>query len=156
MENIKIVNDSALAIDIFRKASQRMSKRGEVEYIWKEEILNFNDILLGYPISKNDFFVIYFDDKPVAAAILQEDEDYLLGQRYAGNPTYSNIFKTKDIFNILKTHSLNLGKNIKIGFNKKNKAKLRLYESQGFLISEINEDYILLEYNPRTSSFLQK
>lgn len=168
MVKIRIENDPKLAIEIMRKAGQRLAEthRRKYPFTWNKEYLNQDYINENLNVDPSEYIVVYMDDKPIASAILQHGDktqwanwptkkDALYGYKYAGNPDYP-IFKTKIIFDALKKYAADIGVPvIRIDIADYELAKKRLYESQGFKTVAISQDddspeyYLLMEYDPR-------
>jgi len=157
-----------LALEIMQKASARleaMGKLGNFPRAWRPENTTMEKILNDYEATPEEFIVVYVDDEAVASGILQRgdrlkwakwptEKEALYGYRFAGNPD-SGIEKTRLVFDALKEYGKSIGVPvIRIDCADFERAKLRLYMSQGFeqvgSQKEGDENWVLLEYDPLT------
>ncbi len=165
---LRIEHNPTLAVQIMQRAGARMEriKGDKIPRSWHADQLDIDTIIDDYDVSPDEFLVIYDDDKPIAAAVLQHGDktkwaswptqkDALYGYRYAGNPDYP-MFKTPIIFDALKKYATSIGVPvIRIDIGEWELGKKRLYESQGFKTVGISSDgdsterFLLLEYDPQ-------
>lgn len=152
--NIRIENNPELAAEIMQKAAKRIANKVADKNIsnwWNvDRLQSINQIAVEHNATLDEFFVIYADDAPIAAAILQkqnkaglwsDDKPALYGYRYAANPDYP-MFRTGIIFEVLKQYANSIGvPTIRIDIAEFEKPKLRLYQSVGFkIVGEIVDD----------------
>ena len=147
-----------------QKASARLVKMkgSKIPYSWKPELTTYEQMCEDYNATPEEFMVVYADDEPIAAAIIQVGDKTewaqwptkkhaIYGYRFAGNPD-SPIEKTKLLFPALKQYAKQVKTEaVRIDIAEFEHAKLRLYKSQGFKQVGIcgdgvaPEKYILLE-----------
>lgn len=163
---LRAENNPELAIKIMQAAGHRMATLGKATpHSWQEKYLNMEYIVDDLNVSPDEFIVLYLDDKPIAAAILQKydkthwanwptEKPAVYGYKYAGNPEYP-IAKTKIVFDAMKQYAAQIGRPVvRIDISDYEGAKLRLYQSQGFRQVGVARDtdspetYLLLEYDP--------
>ena len=168
--NYRVENNPELATEIMEKASARLASLGKLDKFpiaWRPENTNMKSMLSDYDAKPDEFKVVFVDDEPIAAGILQKGDrlkwakwpcakNALYGYRFAGNPE-SSMSKTKIVFDILKDYGKSIGVPvIRIDCADFERAKLRLYMSQGFkqvgIQKEKSETWILLEFDPELAA----